>query len=131
VAFVPVLWLGLDDGGYWPTAWGWTSLLFLFVCAAIVIVRGELVRGGRELLYAGGLLVFTLWGVASAAWSASATEPLQESQRTLAYAAAVLGALLLARARTYRTLVAGVWAAVSVVSLYALLSRLFPERLGY
>ena len=43
-----------------------------------------------------------LWGVASAAWSASATQPLLQSQRTLTYAAAAFAALALVRARSYR-----------------------------
>ncbi len=131
LSFVLVLTLGADSGGYWPTAWDWTALALLFLCAVILIARTDVRIRRLEIVLPAALLGLTLWGVASVAWSASPTQPLLETQRTLSYAAAAFAALLLARSRSYRSLLAGVWAAVVVVSCYSLLTRLFPERLGF
>jgi O-Antigen ligase len=130
LAFLPVLLLGADSGGYWPTAWGWTALLLLFVCAVILLARGDVRLSPLEAALPLGLLALTAWGCASALWSASATQPLLQSQRTLMYAAAALAALLVVRRATYRALLNGAWAATTCICGYSLLTRLFPERLG-
>ena len=39
LSFVFVLALGFDSGGYWPTAWDWTALMLLFICAVLLILR--------------------------------------------------------------------------------------------
>jgi O-antigen ligase len=131
LGFLPVVLLGADSGGYWPTAWGWTSLALLFVAAAVLLVRADVRLGGIEALYPLGLFGLTVWGVLSAVWSASATQPLLQSQRTLTYAAAALAGLLVVRRATYRAMLGGVLAAITGVCAYGVLTRLFPERIGY
>ena len=130
LAFVLILGLGADKGGYWPTAWGWTALVALLVAAVIVIARRELRIGVLEMTVPLALLGLTIWSVASAAWSASATQPVLQSQRTLMYAAVAFTSLLFARSRSYRPLLAGVCTAVTVICCYSLATRLFPGRVG-
>jgi O-antigen ligase len=131
LSFGLVLILGADSGGYWPTAWDWTALILLFVCAVVLIVRSDLRIGSLEAVLPGGLLALTLWEIASAAWSPSATAPVLGSQRTLSYAAAVFAALLIVRIGTYRAFLGGVCTAITLVCGYGLLTRLLPERLGH
>jgi hypothetical protein len=131
LSFVTVLALGADSGGYWPTAWGWTALAFLFVAAVILVASSDPRMGRLEAIFPAALLGFAIWGIASAAWSASATQPVLESQRSVLYAAGAFVGLLLVRSGSYRALLGGVWAAISLISCYALLTRLFPQRFGF
>jgi hypothetical protein len=131
LSFVFVLALGADSGGYWPTAWNWTALTLLFVCALVLILRGDVRLRPVEVAVPLALLGLMLWGIASAAWSSSATQPLLDSQLTLVYAAGAFTALLFVRWASYQYLVGGALAAIVVVSSYSLTTRLFPERYGY
>jgi len=83
-AFLLVFLLSLDGAGYWPTAWAWTAL---FLCALILVLRPEVRLGRVELVVPAALLGLAAWGVASALWASSATQPFLQSQRTLMYAA--------------------------------------------
>src|SRR5262249_19859616 len=55
LSFGRVLILGSDKGGYWPTAWGWTSLVLLFVAAVVLIVRNDVRIGTLETILPTGL----------------------------------------------------------------------------
>ena len=131
LAFGLVFSLGAASGGYWPTAWGWSALVLLCICAVALLVRSGVRLGRLELTVSAGLLGLFGWGLASALWSSSATGPFAESQRTLVYAAGVLAALLIVRSRSHRALLVGVWSAVALIAGYSLLTRLFPERFGF
>jgi hypothetical protein len=131
LAFAVVLVLGADNGGYSPTTWGWSALVLFTVAALALVLRTELRLGRLEVAFALGLLAFFAWGLLSALWSPSPTQPLLESQRTLVYVAGALAALLLARSRSYHALLAGTWTAIVLVCSYSLLTRLVPDRLGF
>jgi O-antigen ligase len=128
--FAFVVSLGANDGGYWPTSWGWAALVLLTICALALVARMTVRLGALEAAALIALLALTAWGLVSALWNSSATQPLLQSQRTLVYAAGVFAALLLVRSRSYRFLLGGVWLAITLVSGYSLLTRLFPDRLG-
>jgi hypothetical protein len=130
LAFVLVLVLGAKSGGYWPTAWGWGALVLLIICAVTLVARADVRLGAREAAMPIALLALLGWGLVSALWNTSATQPLLQSQRTVLYVSAVLAALLLVRGASYRVLLGGVWLGITVISGYSLLTRLFPERLG-
>ena len=129
--FLFVLALGTDSGGYWPTTWNWTALILLFVSALVLILRDDVRLRPVELAVPVALLGLTLWGIASAAWSSSATQPVLDSQLILVYAAGAFAALLFVRLSTYRLAVGGTLTAIVVVSSYSLATRLFPEHYGY
>ena len=131
LSFAAVLIVGADSGGYWPTAWDWTALILLFIGAVLLVLQAEICVRPLEATLPLALLGLTAWGMVSALWNPSATEPILQSQRTLVYVAAALAALLLVQAATYGALLAGTWAAITCLSYYALLTRLFPERIGY
>jgi cytochrome c-type biogenesis protein CcmH/NrfG len=131
LSFVTVVVLGADSGGYWPTSWGWTALALLFIGAIVLLAADDPRLGRLEAIFPAALLALAVWGLVSAAWSASATQPVLLSQRSLLYASAAFVGLLLVRSRSYRFLLGGVWAAIALISCYALLTRLFPERVGF
>jgi len=129
-AFAGIAALGGADGGYFPTSWGWSALAFLWVAAVAVLARADVRLTMSETGFLGGLLALAIWIGASSGWSTNFTQTVLEVERTLVYVSGVLALLLLARGRSPAYVLAGVLAAIVVVSLYALTTRLFPERLG-
>jgi len=122
--------LGTYDGGYFPTAWGWGALAFLWVAAIALIADRRAALARRDAVFLGGLTALLLWVTLSALWTSSLTATVLEIERLLVYVAAALVLLLITRRRSLRPLLAGVLAGVVGVCAYALATRLFPERLG-
>jgi hypothetical protein len=115
-------------GGYFPESWAWLASLTLWPALVILIASDRIHLGRLELAFLGLLLVYGGWVLLSAWWSVSATRTLFEAQHVLAYFGASLLTLLLVRRGTAVTLVAGVLAGVSLVSCYAFLTRVLPDR---
>lgn len=130
VAFVTVLGLATQQGGYFPTAWGWSSLALLWVAACWAILARTAEASKSELLTLGLLFALVLWTGISALWSVDQSASVLEAERTLVYFSGVLVIVLLARRRSANALAGGLLAAVTIVSSYALATRLFPTRLG-
>jgi hypothetical protein len=128
VGFGFVVWLAANNGGYYPTTWGWGALAFLWL-AALALILGEPRLGALDLAAIGAFLAVFIWTLASTLWTVSLTRTFLEAERALVYPAAVAAILLLVR-RSHGALLAGTWAAITVVSAYGLATRLFPERLG-
>ncbi len=121
--------LGLADGGYFATAWGPLTLVFLSFAIAALLFRPRADLALRTLAMPALLGLLVIWTLASSAWG-SPSEAISEVERTLVYlsAALVIG-LVLRRGATTGILI-GLWAGISTVCLYALATRLFPEQLG-
>ena len=122
--------LAASDGGYWPTAWSWTALALCWVAVIALLVRERIRVAAAERVV---VILFTVtfaWILVSLLWTSSVGRTVLEAERALAYLVAIVAALLLVRARAYQALLAGTWAAICLVSTYALATRLFPERLG-
>jgi hypothetical protein len=130
LSFSVVLVLAANSGGYWPTTWGWGTLVLSLVGGLALVLRDEIHLSVLEKAAALALLAFTAWGALSMLWAPSATQPLLQTQRMLVYVAGVFAALLFTRTGSYRALLAGTWLATTLVSGYSLLTRCFPERLG-
>ena len=114
-----------DHGGYWPTAWGWTTFALVWAAGIALVFGGEAVSR-LELAWIGGLVAVTVWTAASLLWTASRTATALELERTLVYVGAATAAAAVVRAAGYRGLVWGVWAGSSAASLYGLATRLLP-----
>ncbi|MDQ3891257.1 MAG: O-antigen ligase family protein, partial [Actinomycetota bacterium] len=130
LGFLVVAPLAASDGGYWPTAWGWPALAFCWLAVLALFLRDGVRIEPAERVLLLGFAAFLAWIVTSISWTWSVGRTVLEAERALMYLAALLAAVLLVRARSYRALLAGVWAAISLVASYALATRLFPERLG-
>ncbi|HUZ02865.1 MAG TPA: O-antigen ligase family protein [Thermomicrobiaceae bacterium] len=128
-AFLVVAAVAFDQGGYFPGPWGWTILAAAWA-AAVALVGGKRARLARPAAATAALLAaFTAWTALSTTWSLSPTQSALETQRVAVYAAAFLAAALWVR-RSPERLLTGVWAAVSVVCGWSLLTRLVPDRFG-
>jgi hypothetical protein len=130
VSFLIIVPLGASDGGYWPTAWSWTTLVFAWVAVVTLLVRDAVRISVLERLFLLAIGSFAAWVGLSLLWTSSTSRTVLELERALAYLAMLFAAVVLVRRGAYRSLLGGAWAAVVVVCTYALATRLFPERLG-
>jgi O-Antigen ligase len=129
LAFASVGGLAADNGGYFPTAWGW-SALGLFLMSAVALVAGSSASLTRlELLFLAALAAFAGWIAVSLAWSGT-PDTVLEIERALVYVAGTLAVLLVVRRRTVPNFLGGILAAIVLVSGYGLATRLLPDRLG-
>lgn len=119
--------LGMKHGGYFATAWGPATLVLLVVAATVLLFHPRPTFGARVLVVPGLLALLFVWVLASSVWG-SPSEAVPEAQRTLLYVSAAFPlALVLRRGATAGVLI-GMWAGISVVCLYAVATRLFPEQ---
>jgi hypothetical protein len=119
------------DGGYFPVAWGWSALGLLVATAATLLVAERIEVSRLDAVCVAALAALVLWTAASALWSDSLPRSLLEAHRGIVYVAGLGGLLLLARRGTAPWIAGGVLAAVTAVAVYALATRLFPDRFGY
>lgn len=119
-----------SDGGYFPDVCAWASLGLLWFALLALVLRTDVSFGAPSLLLAGGLVLFLGWSALSLLWSRSVTLTMLDVQKLLVYVGIVPAALLVVTRRSVPQLLAGVLSGVTLVSAYALATRLFPERLG-
>ena len=122
--------LAWANGGYFPVSWGWSGLALLWLAAIGLALGFKVEAGVLDWVFLGGLAGLTAWVFASLLWTSSVPETVLEGERMLVYLSAGIAGIVLLRRRSVHTLLLGVWAAITVVSTYALATRLFPERLG-
>jgi O-antigen ligase len=121
--------LAADQGGYWPTSWGWTAIALAWVGALALVLRAGRI-GGAETVFVLALAALTGWTAISLLWTSSTTQTVLSGERLLVYvvaAATVAGAI---RSAAYRGLLWGVWAGATADCAYGLATRLLPDRLG-
>ncbi|HET7137270.1 MAG TPA: O-antigen ligase family protein [Gaiellaceae bacterium] len=121
--------IAADHGGYWPTSWGWTTLVLAAV-ALVGLALGIERPSAFELGWVVALLAVCAWTAASGLWTLSGTATALEVERSLVYAMLAIAAVCVVRRATLASIVWGVWAGATLITIYALATRLFPERLG-
>jgi hypothetical protein len=122
--------LAFANGGYFPVAWGWSGLALLWL-AAIALALGVAVEmGAFERLFLGALAGLTAWISLSLLWTSSVPGTVLDDERMLVYLSAGVAGVLLLRRSSVPTLLLGIWAAITVASMYGLATRLFPDQLG-
>jgi hypothetical protein len=130
ISFLIVAPLAASDGGYWPSAWSWTTLVFAWVAVVTLFFRDTLRISMLERVFLLAIGSFAAWIGLSLLWTSSTPRTVLELERALAYLAMLFAAVVLVRRSAYRSLLGGTWAAIVLVCTYALATRLFPERLG-
>jgi hypothetical protein len=125
-----VVTLSFASGGYFPADHGLLILGFALVALAAVLVRDELPADRRALALVCALAGVALWQLLSVMWSPTATWPVLEAERSLVYATAAAALAVVITRERVAGLLGGVVVGVGVVSVYALATRLFPERIG-
>lgn len=126
-AVLPIA-IGAASGGYFPSSWGWISLIALWAAAlALLLSAREFDRS--DVAFVSLLGLFVAWVGLSALWS-SATPAIRELERDLAYLAVAFAALLLVRRANATLILGGLCAGIVLLCSYGLATRLFPNRIG-
>jgi len=127
-ALVPGI-VAADQGGYWPTSWGWSTIALAWIGGVALILRSGRISG-LELTFIGGLTALTAWTGLSVLWTSSVTQSVLSVERLLVYVLGAATAVAVVRAASYQSLLCGVWVGSTAVVAYGLLTRLLPGRLG-
>lgn len=127
----PLTLIAFAQGGYFPTTWGWAAVGFWWAVVVALLLRREntVTLPGAIALCALGCLA--LWTATSVLWSSDVTSTVLETERVMAYTAALAAFLLVPHRSHAVQLVAGVFTCGVIVCAWALGTRLFPETLGY
>ena len=125
-----VVTLSLSSGGYFPADHGLLILGFALVALAAVLVCDELPTDRRTLVLVCALTGLALWQLLSILWSPTATWPVLEAERSLVYATAAAALAFVVTRERVAALLFGMVVGVGIVSVYAVATRLFPERVG-
>lgn len=125
-----VLFFGFNAGGYFADGQGVGILVLGFALIALVLFSERPFAGVslRVAVAAGALAAFALWSLASASWSDAPERALLDFHRCLLYLAAVVlfGAIERTEDRL-RWLLRGVLAAIAVIGVVALVTRVLPD----
>jgi len=122
--------LAAAHGGYFPTSWGWSTLVLAWGAVMALLLRKGISLSRAEVGLLGATSAFVAWLGLSIAWSSARVESVDELERALVYLCGLTALLLLVRSASVTQLLAGVTAAIALVSAYALATRLFPDRVG-
>jgi O-Antigen ligase len=126
VGFAPIVGLASAQGGYFPTAWGW-STLGLVLAAGVTILSRERVELTRiEMLFVGAWALVAGWIALSLIWTTDVPETVLEFERALVYVGAAAAIIVIAAGRDVRWLIGGALTGIGGVSLFSLSTRLFP-----
>lgn len=129
VACVVVVTLAAANGGYFPPSWAWAGLFFAWLALVTVMTGRASVPARLDLTFVAGVAALGVLELVSSAWGSEAVA-VREVERTLAYLAAVAALVLVLRRATVPRALGGALAGAVAVCLYALATRLFPDRLG-
>jgi hypothetical protein len=123
--------LSSASGGYFPAAWGWSTLALSLACAALLVLVDRLELGRLDVAVLGAFAGLVAWTGLSVLWSQSQARSVLETQRSLSYLTAVVTLLLLVRRASWFAPLVGVLVGVAAIAVYGLATRLFPATFGY
>ena len=129
VVFVAVAAMESARGGYFANTWSWSTAGFAWTALIALLLRRDRIFDRWSLAFVGLLAAFAGWTLLSLAWASSGA-PVFEAERVLVYATGAAAVLLMARNRDFPLLLGGVLAAIAVIDVYSLGTRLFPDKLG-
>ena len=129
VGFAPVFYLALRGGGYDLIVRSEVGLVLWWILLLAVVSRALPLNGiGRLGWVCAGLLgAFALWSGIATAWSLSPERSVAEVSRLVSYLGFLVLGLCAVREGNLRQLIAGIAAALGIVSVLAVLSRLYPS----
>ncbi|MCY7303443.1 MAG: O-antigen ligase family protein [Thermoleophilia bacterium] len=122
--------LAFSSGGFFASEWGLVMLAFLLVLLAAAMLADRIEVGGSALVMLATLAALGVWQLASVLWSAGSGPPIAEAERTLLYLTAAAALLVCLTPASVPALLEGITAGATIVSLYALATRLAPGLLG-
>jgi hypothetical protein len=129
--FTAVAWIGIANGGYFATEWGWAALAFVLLALLALLGRERVTVSRLEWAAVLALGGFASWTLLSVVWSPSAAQPVLAFERTSVYMLALLAVLLVSTSKTSAVgLVSGVLAGTVVVCADGVLAYSGSGRLA-
>jgi O-Antigen ligase len=127
--FALVLYLALEGGGYDVVVRSQVgiALWWIVLLGALVGVLPMRPLGRAEMICLGLLLAFAVWTALGVSWSESSERSVEEVGRVLTFVAVLALSLSAQDREALRRTVRSVGAAIALVGLLALLSRLEPS----
>jgi O-antigen ligase len=122
--------IAADNGAYFPSSWGWSALFFAWLLVLALVLSRSVSLERLDWIWIGATAGFVGWVWLSSVWTASVWRPVQEGERSLVLLTAVAAALVLVRRASVPLFLGSVLAAVAGICVYALATRLFPDRVG-
>jgi hypothetical protein len=121
--------VGSANGGFFATAFGWTTLAFvLAVIVALAFVTP--VWGRLDGIWLATAACLCVYMFLSALWAGSSADAIDAGLRMLVYLTAVAGVLLVLDRGDLGSWLAGLVLGVAGVCIFSLATRLFPARFG-
>jgi O-Antigen ligase len=118
-----------NQGGYFPTTWGWASVGFLWVAGLCGVLRSAIRISRSQALFFLAWAAVLGWTALSTTWSTDRSQTILEVERSLVYVSAAAMLILIGTRRAQRQLLIGLLCAIAVISLFSLGTRLFPNAL--
>ena len=118
-----------SQGAYFSQSWGWVALSFLVPTTVLPILDRVTAPGRLRIAFAAFMAALAVWIALSSLWSISTSASVREVERMLVYVAVALAVALVLRRGDGAAVVAGALVGITLVSTYALATRLFPDRL--
>lgn len=118
-----------SSGAYFSRSWGWVALALLAPTTLLLIFDRVTKPGRLRIVFTTFVGALAVWIALSVIWSVSTSGSVREIERVLVYLALALAVALALRRGDAPAVVAGAFGGASVVCVYALATRLFPERL--
>lgn len=125
-AALAVAFIASDEGGYFPTSWGWSALALTAVATTWLVAEARTDLGRLDVAFQAALTLMVAWVGLSILWSSDRAQSIAALERSLVLLTGCASFLVLARRRGARLLTAGLMLAITGVSAYALWNRLFP-----
>lgn len=117
-------------GGFFSDVWAAVALVAFATATLRVILARALPLERLDVALLAGLAAFAAWVAISLAWTLDRSATVDEIVRDVAYGGVVLAILVCVRRSTVRPFLTGLLLGVTLVSAYALVSRLRPSWLG-
>ncbi|HEV8686594.1 MAG TPA: O-antigen ligase family protein [Gaiellaceae bacterium] len=114
--------LAAADGGFFPSAWRLSTILFCSLAGIALLMRERIAVARVEIVLFGLIAGAAAWIGLSSAWSDDPSLSLLELERALVYVTAVGAAILLLDRDRIEALLTGIVAAVVAVAIVALSS---------
>ncbi len=121
--------LGASNGGYFPSSWGWSALVFAVAGALALLVRERIDISRLEVVYLASFAVLFFWTALSLLWTSTVTATMLEVERTLSYATFAVALILIARRVDVQAVLAAALVAITALTAYGLATRLLPSDL--
>ncbi len=127
-SFLLVVLMGNAHGGYYPTAWGWSVLVFAWIAGLAYAGAGRRALDWLERTFVVALSLLLGWTALSVAWTSDVDASVMEVQRGLVYLFGALAALLVVRRGSVAHLLGGLVAGTTWLSVQALADRLSADE---